>query len=131
MSEAPPYQRDAPDTPDSADFYVTDLTLDDVRELEAFTRARCDEIYSRYQPTAPEARMVQAFWESAGVQIHDLRERVAARRPEALGDLGLAWDCLIHVMAPWRDTPGYNTARWRTIPYESPLEHARARRRQR
>ncbi|MFF6881340.1 hypothetical protein ACFY9S_39525 [Streptomyces sp. NPDC012474] len=125
---AKPYLTDAPETLEhSPDFYATALTLNDVEELRAFLEARCDEVYGRYRPDTSEARMVQAFYEAVGNQLDELADLIADRNPEKLSARATAWDCLMHIVAPWRGIPGHNGERWRTIHFPSELDRAKAR----
>lgn len=125
----PTYLTDAPETLEhSMDFYACDLTRDDVDELRVFLQARCEEVYSRYRASTPEARLVQAFFEAAGARLTELEELVGDHRPEALSERANAWDYLMHIVAPWRGTPGHNAERWRTIKFTDEPDFAAARR---
>ncbi|MFC7841927.1 hypothetical protein [Streptomyces sp. NPDC057382] len=126
---AKPHMTDAPETLEhSPDFYATALTLNDVEELRTFLEARCAEVYGRYRPDTPEARMVQAFHEAVGGRLDDLWELISDHRPEKLDERALVWDYLMHVVAPWRGIPGHNGERWRTIPFPSELHRRKAQR---
>lgn len=56
---------DIADPPEARDgFCAASLTEADVSALDAFLKARCEEVYGRYRKDAPEARMVRAFCEA-------------------------------------------------------------------
>lgn len=117
----------APDGP--LDVYATSITAADVAAMEAFLTARLDEVGVRYRPTAPEIRVAQSLYETAGYQLDQLKDTLTASRPEALKERLELWNSLVHTLEPWRGTPGHDGERWRLITWTDETAPVRARRR--
>ncbi|MFG2811471.1 hypothetical protein [Streptomyces massasporeus] len=117
----------APDGP--PDVYASSITAADVAAIEAFLAARLDEVALRYMPTAPETRIAQSLYETAGYQLDLLKDTLAASTPETLKERLEIWNGLMHTLEPWRGTPGHDGERWRLITWTDETAPLRARRR--
>ncbi|MFJ9683630.1 hypothetical protein ACIRP2_37215 [Streptomyces sp. NPDC101194] len=117
----------APDGP--LDVYATSITAADVAAMEAFLAARLDEVGARYQPTAPETRIAQSLYETAGFQLDLLKDTLTVSQPETLKERLELWNGLVHTLEPWRGTPGHDGERWRLITWTDETAPVRARRR--
>ncbi|WP_225629593.1 hypothetical protein [Streptomyces werraensis] len=113
----------APDGPE--DFYAAHLTLADEAEVRAFLTARCSEVYARYRPDAPEARMARAFHEAAGGEVDMLHDALCGTGTEAMTARLNHWNSLMHILEPWRGTPGHNGDRWKLIAHTDEWDRAR------
>ncbi|MGW7513903.1 hypothetical protein ACWGJ0_40115 [Streptomyces massasporeus] len=117
----------APDGP--LDVYASSITAADVAAIEAFLAARLDEMATRYRPTAPETRIAQSLYETAGYQLDLLKDTLAASTREALKERLELWNGLVHTLEPWRGTSGHDGERWRLITWTDETAPVRARRR--
>ncbi|MGF3135570.1 hypothetical protein ACQV4C_30880 [Streptomyces albidoflavus] len=95
----------APEGP--PDVYATSITAADDVAVESFLAARLDEVGARYQATAPETRIAQSLYETAGFQLDQLKDTLtpSPERETLLERLSL-WNGLVHALQPWRGTPG-------------------------
>ncbi|RZD54912.1 hypothetical protein C0Q58_30730 [Streptomyces albidoflavus] len=118
----------APDGP--LDVYATSITAADVAAMESFLAARLDEVGARYQATAPETRIAQSLYETAGFQLDQLNDTLTPSpdRETLLERLNL-WNGLVHALQPWRGTPGHDGERWRLISWTDETTAVQARRR--
>jgi hypothetical protein len=116
-----------PDGPD--DVYASSITAADVAAIEAFLAARLDEVALRYRPAAPETRIAQSLYETAGYQLDLLKDTLAVSTPETLKERLNIWNGLMHTLEPWRDTPGHDGERWRLITWTDETAPLRAQRR--
>ncbi|MFF9733722.1 hypothetical protein ACF1GX_30385 [Streptomyces albidoflavus] len=117
----------APDGP--LDVYATSITAADVAAMESFLAARLDEVGARYQATAPETRIAQSLYETAGFQLDQLNDTLTPSpdRETLLERLNL-WNGLVHALQPWRGTPGHDGERWRLISWTDETTAVQARR---
>ncbi|MEW2709248.1 hypothetical protein AB0948_30240 [Streptomyces koyangensis] len=113
-----------PNLPDSGfapegplDVYATSITAADVAAMESFLAARLDEVGARYQATAPETRIAQSLYETAGFQLDQLNDTLTPSP-----------DRLVHALQPWRGTPGHDGERWRLISWTDETTAVQARR---
>ncbi|MFE0726309.1 hypothetical protein ACFW4M_32740 [Streptomyces sp. NPDC058794] len=130
MTEAPPPFFNAYDTPPDAPdgFYAAHITYRDAEALDAFLQARAEEVWARYRPDAPEARMAVALYEAGAGYAQELRDLCIENKPETLADRARLWTHLVHTVEPWRDTPGHDGDRWRLVWWDDELEHRKHRR---
>lgn len=116
-----------PDGP--LDVYASAITAADVTAMESFLAARLDELATRYRATAPETRIAQSLYETAGYHLDLLKDTLAVSTPETLQERLEIWNALVHTLEPWRGTPGHDGDRWRLITWTDETAPARARRR--
>ncbi|MFF1649867.1 hypothetical protein [Streptomyces sp. NPDC058240] len=97
--------------------YASDVTLADVDAMWAFLEKRTSDLSLRHDSDPAERRIAQALNTAvfdhfyAAQKIFDVDDGSA----EMLGARQQRWNELCRILAPWRDTEGYDTARWRQV----------------
>ncbi len=118
----------APHSP--LDVYATSITAADVAAMESFLAARLDEVGARYQATAPETRIAQSLYETAGFQLDQLKDTLTTSPSrDTLRERLNIWNGLVHALQPWRGTPGHDGERWRLMTWADEAAAVRAQRR--
>jgi hypothetical protein len=112
-----------------SDVYASSITEADAEAIETFLVVRLDEVAACYRSTALETRVAQSPYEAAGYQIDQLRDALSAPTPQTLREWLHLWNSLVHILEPWRGTPGHDGERWRLMTWIDGTAPARAQRR--
>ncbi|MFJ3446561.1 hypothetical protein ACIPM2_36185 [Streptomyces sp. NPDC086081] len=80
--------------------YASSITSADIEAIEAFLAARFNGVAVRHRPRAPETRIARSLYETAGYQLDQLKNTLAASSPETLRERLNLWNGLMHLLEP-------------------------------
>ncbi|MFF4179607.1 hypothetical protein [Streptomyces sp. NPDC001750] len=97
--------------------YASDVTLADVDAMWSFLEERTSGLLLRHDSGSAERRIAKALDAAAfhhfyaAQKVFDVDDGSA----EMLRARQQRWNELCRILAPWRDTEGYDTARWQQV----------------
>jgi hypothetical protein len=113
--------------------YAEDVTIDDVRRIDSFLRARIARL-SRAERGSDERQAARAVKGAllllVGTLEHALPLARAAARNGIVEDslrlqISMGWNALWSLVSPWQESAEYDHGRWRHVKYWN-ADHERA-----
>jgi hypothetical protein len=106
--------------------HASDVTPGDVDALAAFLRARLDDLRHVHTYDSADYLPARALETAVFNLLYNMRQvfEVDDGSQQMLRARRRHWNQLCQVMAPWRETEGYDTARWQEVNYIDPQEAA-------